>query len=46
MTPGTTDFIAKSKQLKELEDRINTFGTEMKGVGDALDEPNKKGGRK
>jgi len=43
MTPGTVDFIAKSKQLKEVEDRMKTVGKEMKGVGDALDEPNKKG---
>ena len=43
MTPGTADFIAKSKQLSEVEGRMKTVGKEMKGVSDALDVPNKQG---
>lgn len=43
MTPGTAEFIAKSKQLKEVQDRLNTVGKEMKGLNDGLDDPNKKG---
>lgn len=43
MTPGTADFIAKSKQLAEVESRVKTVGKEMKGVTDSLDVPNKQG---
>ncbi|WP_031527014.1 hypothetical protein [Dyadobacter crusticola] len=43
LTPGTADFIAKSKQLKEVQDRLNTVGKEMRGLSDGLDDPNKKG---
>ncbi|WP_254562142.1 hypothetical protein [Dyadobacter diqingensis] len=43
MTPGTADFIAKSKQLKEVEDRMVAVGKGMKDVSGALDDPNKKG---
>ncbi|MCE6987484.1 hypothetical protein [Dyadobacter sp. CY323] len=43
MTPGTADFIAKSKQLKEVEDRFKQVGKEMRGLSDGLDQPNKQG---
>lgn len=43
LTPGTTDFINKSKQLKEVESRMGEVRKEMKGLGDDLDDPNKKG---
>lgn len=43
MTPGTDDFISKSKQLKEVEERMVAVGKGMKGVSGALDDPNKQG---
>ena len=43
MTPGTADFIAKSKQLVEVETRMKSVGKEMKGLSDGLDKPNKDG---
>lgn len=43
MTPGTTDFIEKSKRLSEVTARTKEVKTEMTGLGKALDEPNQKG---
>lgn len=43
MTPGTTDFIEKSKRLSEVTSRTKEVKNEMTGLGNALDEPNKKG---
>lgn len=43
MTPGTADFIAKSKQLQEVQARFKEVGKDMKGLNDGLDDPNKRG---
>lgn len=43
MTPGTADFIAKSKQLQEVQARFKEVGKDMKGLSDGLDSPNKQG---
>lgn len=43
MTPGTADFIAKSKQLEEVRARYKEVGKEVNGLNGALDDPNKKG---
>jgi hypothetical protein len=43
MTPGTAEFIAKSKQLDEVTSRAKQVKTEMTGLGNALDAPNKQG---
>ena len=43
MTPGTADFIAKSKQLNEVTARAKEVKTEMTQLGTALDAPNKQG---
>jgi hypothetical protein len=43
LTPGTQDFIDKSKRLSEVEARMGEVKKEMKGVADGLDAPNKQG---
>ncbi|WP_439555053.1 hypothetical protein [Dyadobacter sp.] len=43
MTPGTAEFISKSKQLAEVTARAKEVKAEMSGISTALDEPTKKG---
>ncbi|WP_342086088.1 hypothetical protein [Dyadobacter sp. OTU695] len=43
LTPGTAEFIAKSKQLQEVTARAKEVKTQMTGLSDAIDQPNKQG---
>jgi uncharacterized protein YidB (DUF937 family) len=43
MTPGTEDFIEKSKRLNELTARAKEVKNQIAGVGAALDDSNKRG---
>ena len=43
LTPGTQDFIDKSKRLSEVKGRMGEVKKEMDGVADGLDAPNKQG---